>query len=167
MQNRGKRKDCAVHVIHYFMRINLTTFSSQIWDETFQRVTNEQDIYEGLSSRIEMYHSDVYLFHVLYCDALVLMLFATDFSPASWPDAAETGELLPNHDHQTDQPVHPVHCQSQRETRAQVLYSEDILSICRHIGWQMTVIGGKMEALVASKVALIWSTTPWSVVVYV
>lgn len=30
-------------------RINLLcTFSLQMWDETFQRVTNEQEIYEGL-----------------------------------------------------------------------------------------------------------------------
>ncbi|XP_034389459.1 RING finger protein 207 isoform X2 [Cyclopterus lumpus] len=61
----------------------------EIWDETFQRVTNEQEIYEG-------------------------------FSPASRPNAAEAGELLPDHHHQTDQPLHPVHRQSQRETGAQV-----------------------------------------------
>ena len=27
-------------------------YSSQIWDETFQRVTNEQEIYEGLSATL-------------------------------------------------------------------------------------------------------------------
>lgn len=61
-------------------------------------------------------------------------LFASHFqsvshvpsSPASRSDAAEAGELLPNHYCQTDQPLHPVHRQSQRETWAQVLDSGDV-----------------------------------------
>lgn len=53
---------------------------------------------------------------------LVEFTMFTDSSPASWPDAAEAGERLPDHHRQTDQPLHPVHRQGQGETRAQVLY---------------------------------------------
>lgn len=42
----------AAPLIFHSVRISLfKTFSQQMWDETFQRVTNEQEIYEGLSSK--------------------------------------------------------------------------------------------------------------------
>lgn len=44
----------------------------------------------------------------------------TGSSAASRPDAAEAGELLPDHHHPTDQPLHPVHRQGRREAPAQV-----------------------------------------------
>lgn len=58
-----------------------------------------------------------------YFEVLTLISFSpfSNSSPASRPNAAEAGELLLNHHRQADQPVHPVHRQSQRETRAQVL----------------------------------------------
>lgn len=62
MQTEGKKEVANVKVSHksnvcspcniLFHDNQLTTFSSQIWDETFQRVTNEQEIYEGLSSAV-------------------------------------------------------------------------------------------------------------------
>lgn len=92
-------------------------FSSQVWDETFQRVTNEQEIYEGDDSNPSFSFSNICLLLALILISLSLF---PDSSPAPWPDAAEAGELLPHHYRQTDQPLHPVHSQSQREARAQV-----------------------------------------------
>lgn len=133
MQTEGKEKKCQgiprverLQCIDILFHENqLTPFSSQIWDETFQRVTNEQEIYEGLSQKFKRI-KHLSLCRFIFQTSLSFPLF-TDSSPASRPNAAEARELLPNHNHQTDQPVHPVYCQSQRETRAQVLYSEDIL----------------------------------------
>lgn len=51
------------------------------------------------------------------------------FSSASRPHAAEAGELLPHHHRQADQPLHPLHRQSQGETRAQVSSSSTLFSL--------------------------------------
>lgn len=69
----------AVNLIFYFMRMSLLiSFSSQMWDETFQRVTNEQEIYEGSSStvtaKILIYCSNLYLY--LY---ILIILFYSHF----------------------------------------------------------------------------------------
>lgn len=72
--NTGKRKEANVKVSHepkdcsaFDILFQLTTFSSQIWEETFQRVTNEQEIYEGLFSNFKMY-----CLTFIYSHALVL-----------------------------------------------------------------------------------------------
>lgn len=41
-------------------------------------------------------------------------------STASWPASAEARELLPDYHRQADWPLHPVHCQGQGTSWAQV-----------------------------------------------
>lgn len=119
----------------FWETISLTRLSPQIWDETFQRVTNEQEIYEGLSLMI---HARCYppIFSFLF----FLIFISVACSPASWSDAAEAGELVSDHHRQTDQPLHSVHCQGQREAGAQVgIMSSGLLSY----SWLMTGNGCK------------------------
>lgn len=85
----------------------------QAWDETFQRVTNEQEIYEG-----DPFPS--FLFRIwAKLQGADPDLFS-GCSPTSWPDAAEARELLSDHHYPTNQPLHPVHRQGEREAWAQV-----------------------------------------------
>lgn len=90
--------------------------SFQVWEETYQRVANEQEIYEGTG--------DPALPPRVPCACTVRVAVPQPTPPAPSPAprlaAAAAGEQLPEHHHQANRTLRPLHRQSEGAAGAQV-----------------------------------------------
>lgn len=89
----------------------------QVWEETYQRVANEQEIYEGTSDPTPPALSPPC---VLQGSSHGHSPPLSPPSPAPRPAAAAAGEQLPDHHHQADRALRPLHRQGEGAAGAQV-----------------------------------------------